>query len=75
MNSVTAVSIGLQSICQPPFNELSNGLVFEMRRPAVLDDCNPGLREIDDLNTLCLRHPYFLFLEILPAWHTLRDQT
>ncbi len=50
MNPVTAVPIRMHSICQPPFNEPSNGLVFEFRRPTVLQDCYFSFGKMNDLN-------------------------
>src|SRR4051812_39663610 len=46
--------IGRQAICQPPFNEPSSGLVFQVRRPTVLYSRHFGLRKIDDSDVHCL---------------------
>ncbi len=54
MNSITAMPLGMQAICPPPFNELSNGFIFEIRRPAVLQDCHFSFWKINDLNFHCV---------------------
>jgi hypothetical protein len=53
--------IGMKAICHSPFDEPSNGLVFEMWRPAVLYGCDFSLRESNELNIHWLRLRVFAF--------------
>ena len=45
-----AMPVGMQTICQPPFNELADCFMFQLRRSTVLQRRHFCFRKIDDLN-------------------------